>query len=137
MKLTIDNLDGRGARDYTAFLDGAKSPRVLRKLNSPTELRLSLVTAEENFVVPVAGARVTLGRTNGSDVFSGYIVGSPTYQYLGWGERGPLYRYEMVALSDESTLPMTGWTRARGRRRRAGRRRSGTGLPIWCSIPCG
>jgi len=55
-------------------------------------------------LLPVAGARVTLGRTNGSDVFSGYVVGSPTYQYLGWGERGPLYRYEMVALSDEMLL---------------------------------
>lgn len=104
MKLTIDNLDGRGAQDYTAFLDGAKSPRVLRKLNSPVELRLSLVASEEGFIVPVAGARITLGRTNGSDVFSGYVVGSPTYQYLGWGERGPLYRYEMVALSDEMLL---------------------------------
>jgi hypothetical protein len=104
MKLTIDNLDGAGARDYTAFLDGAKSPRVLRKLNSPAELRISLVTGDANFVVPVAGARVTLGRTNGSDVFSGYVVGSPTYHYLGWGERGPLYRYEMVALSDEMLL---------------------------------
>lgn len=104
MRLTIDNLDGQGALDYTAFLDGAKGPRVVRKLNSPAELQLSLVTAEESFVVPVAGARVTLGRMNGSDVFTGYIVGSPTYQYLGWGERGPLYRYEMVALSDEMLL---------------------------------
>src|SRR5258705_12606192 len=77
MKLTIDNLDGRGARDYTAFLDGAKSPRVLRKLNSPTELRLSLVPAEENFVVPVAEARGTLCRSNGIYVFTGYIAGSP------------------------------------------------------------
>ncbi len=51
----IDNLDGRGAQDYTPFLDGAKSPRVLRKLNRPAELQVSLVTGEGSFVVPVAG----------------------------------------------------------------------------------
>jgi len=100
----IDNLDGRGAQDYTSFLDAAKSPRVLRKLNQPAELRLSLVTAEGSFVVPVAGARITLGRSNGGDVFAGYVAGSPSYQYMGWGERGPLYRYEIVALSDEMLL---------------------------------
>jgi len=100
----IDNLDGMGPQEYTAFLDGSKSPRVLRKLNRPAELRLSLVTGEESFVVPAAGARVTLGRINGGDVFAGYVLGSPTYQYMGWGERGPLYRYEIVALSDEILL---------------------------------
>src|SRR5258708_416791 len=104
MKLTIDNLDGLGALDYTAFLDGTKSPRVVRKLNRPAELRVSLVAGEGNFVVPVTGARVTLGRMNGADVFAGYVAESPTFQYLGWGERGPLYRYEVVALSDEMLL---------------------------------
>ncbi len=104
MKLMIDNLDGQGAQDYTAFLDGTKSPRVSRKLNRPAELRFSLVTGEESFVVPVSGARVTLGRSNGADVFAGYVVGSPTYQYMGWTERGPVYRYEIVARSDEMLL---------------------------------
>jgi hypothetical protein len=104
MKLMIDNLDGQGAQDYTAFLDAGKSPQVLRKLNRPAELRFSLVTGEENFVVPVAGARVTLGRSNGSDVFTGYVVGNPTYHYMGWTERGPLYQYEIAALSDEMML---------------------------------
>lgn len=104
MKLTIDNLDGRGAQDYTAFLDAGRSPRVLRKLNRPAELQFSLVTGEGDFVVPVTGARVTLGRSNGSDVFTGYVARTPAYQYLGWTEKGPLYRYEVVALSDAMML---------------------------------
>jgi hypothetical protein len=104
MKLMIDNLDGRGPQDYTAFLDAGKSPHVLRKLNRPAELQLSLVTGEGNFVVPVTGARVMLGRSNGSDVFTGYIVRTPTYQYLGYTQEGPLYRYEIVALGDEMML---------------------------------
>jgi len=104
MKLLIDNLDGRGPQDYTAFLDAGKSPVVRRKLNCPAELQLSLVTGGEDFVVPVTGARITLGRSNGTDVFTGYVVSAPSYQYLGWTEKGPLYRYEVVALSDEMML---------------------------------
>ena len=100
----IDNLDGQGARDYTPFLDAGKSPQLVRKLNRPSELHFSLVTGDGNFVVPVVKARVTLGRSNGSDVFAGYLAESPRYQYLGWTAQGPLYRYELVALSDEMVL---------------------------------
>ena len=38
--------------------------------------------------------------SNGNDLFTGYIVETPTYQYLGWAERGPVYRYAVDALSD-------------------------------------
>jgi hypothetical protein len=55
-------------------------------------------------VVPGHGARVTLGRTNGQDVFTGYIKAEAEYEYLGWGERGPMYRYNFVAQSDELLL---------------------------------
>lgn len=108
----IDNLDGQGALDYTPFLDAANNPQVSRKLNQPVELRFALVTSEDDFVVPAKGARVTLGRSNGSDVFAGYIAGAPEYHLLGWTERGPVFRYEIVALSDEmmldqKTLPPT------------------------------
>lgn len=104
MKLTIDNLDGHGPQDYSAFLDASKSPHLQRKLNRPTTLQFSLVIGEGDFVVPEAGARVTLGRSNGNDVFTGYIASTPTYQYLGWADKGPLYRYEIEALSDEMVL---------------------------------
>lgn len=104
MKLMIDNLDGRGPQDYTSFLDASKSPHLTRKLNSLAILHFSLVTGEGDFVVPVAGARVTLGRSNGSDVFTGYVANAPTYQYMGWAERGPLFRYEVEARSDEMVL---------------------------------
>jgi hypothetical protein len=100
MKLLIDNLDGRGAQDYTAFLDSSKSPRVVRKLNSPAELKFGLVAGEESLAVPVISASVTLTLSNGNDLFAGYVVDTPTYQYRGWADRGFVYRYEIVALSD-------------------------------------
>jgi hypothetical protein len=104
MKLTIDNLQGQGPQDYTGALDGTNPPKVERKLNQPAELQFSLLTNSPGFVIPVTGARVTLGKTNGSDVFTGYVTGAPQYEYLGWGEQGPVYRYNVVAQSDEVLL---------------------------------
>ena len=104
MKLTIDNLLGQGPQDYTDAMDGTKTPKIERKLNQPAELQFSLVGTSPAFVIPVAGARVTLGKTNGSDVFTGYVAGAPQYEYLGWGEQGPVYRYNLVAQSDEVLL---------------------------------
>jgi hypothetical protein len=100
MKLLIDNLDGLGAQDYTAFVDSSKHPSLVRKLNSPAELKFGLVAGTRSLVVPVIGGRVTLTLSNGNDLFTGYILQTPTYQYLGWADRGLSYRYEIDALSD-------------------------------------
>ena len=104
MKLQIDNYDGFGPRDYTPALDGSRLPQVIRKINQPAQLKFGLVADSPEFVVPVAGARVVVGKTNGQDVFTGYLVEKPAYEFLGWGERGPVYRYSLVAQSDEALL---------------------------------
>ena len=104
MKLQIDNLDGAGLRDYTADIDASRTPRLSRTLNAPSQLHFSLLSIGADFIVPKSGARVTLGRTNGQDVFTGYITGEAEYEYLGWGERGAVYRYNYVAQSDEVML---------------------------------
>lgn len=104
MKLTIDNLQGNGPQDYTTNLDGTIPPKIERKLNQPAELRFSLLADSESFIVPVAGARVTLGKINGSDVFTGYLTQAPQFEYLGWGQSGPVYRYHLIAQSDEVLL---------------------------------
>ena len=100
MKLLIDNLDGLGLQDYTAFVDSSKSPTLLRKLNSPAELKFGLVAGTGDLVVPAIGGRVSLTLSNGNDLFTGYIVQTPTYQYLGWAADGLVYRYQVDALSD-------------------------------------
>ena len=100
MKLTIDNLGGLGPQDYTAFVDSSKSPSLVRKLNSPAELKFGLVAGTGDLVVPAIGGRVMLTLSNGNDLFTGYIVETPAYQYLGWADRGLFYRYEVDALSD-------------------------------------
>jgi hypothetical protein len=103
MKLQIDNLDGLGLRDYTAVIDAAHTPRVTRRLNEPSELRFSLLLGTD-LVAPGRGSRVLLGRTNGQDVFTGYITADPEYEFLGWGQRGPMYRLDIVAHSDDVLL---------------------------------
>jgi hypothetical protein len=102
MRFLIDNFDGLGAQDYTAFVDLSKglSPQLVRKLNSPTELKFGLVSALESPAVPVIGGRVMLTLNSGNNLFTGYVVETPAYQYLGWAGRGLVYRYEIAALSD-------------------------------------
>jgi hypothetical protein len=104
MNLTIDNLQGQGPQDYTGELDGTKPPVVERKLNQPAELQFSLVANSPGMVIPVAAARVTLSKANGTFVFTGYVTAAPQYEYLGWGEQAPVYRYNLVAQSDEILL---------------------------------
>lgn len=104
MNLKIDNLDGLGPIDYSPAIDGTQSPQVIRKLNQAAELHVSLVANVPSFIVPAHGARVTLGKTNGQDVFSGYVMQAPEFEYLGWGQQGPAYRYHVIAQSDEALL---------------------------------
>ncbi len=104
MKLTIDNLQGQGPVDYTAALDATVSPHIERKINQPSELRCSLLENSAGFVVPEPGARVVLAKAGGSIVFTGHLTQAPQCQYLGFGQQGSLYRYELMAESDEILL---------------------------------
>lgn len=104
MKLTIDNLQGLGAQDYTTSLDGTVAPTVVRKINQPVTFTCNLLAKSSGFVVPVAGARVSVTRADGTFVFTGYLAAIPTVEYLGWGEQSPVYRYVLSAVSDEILL---------------------------------
>ena len=106
MKLLIDNLDGRGPQNYTAFLDPGRNASLVRKLNAPVELKLNLVSAAAAFVSPGLGARVMLVRDDGSDLFTGYVTPSPSTAYQGWADQGARYEYELVALGDVMMLDM-------------------------------
>lgn len=104
MKLTIDNVHGQGPQDYTLAMDGTKPPAVQRKMNQPAEMKISLLASGSGFVIPSAGGRVILTKENGGYVFTGYLISAPEYEYLGWGEQGPVYRYNLAAESDEFVL---------------------------------
>src|SRR5437764_3732265 len=98
MRLLLDNTD------YTSALAADAPPRITRKLNRPSRLECALVLAPNGPVVPPANARVVLQREDGTKLFTGYLQAIPSHQYLGWGERGPEYRVQLAATSDEALL---------------------------------
>lgn len=104
MKFTIDNSEGQGAIDYTGALDLSVAPDVERRINQPSTLKCSLLGGVAGFVVPAAGARVSLAKANGEFVFTGYLTQAPQFESLGWSEQGPVYRYNLLAESDEVVL---------------------------------
>jgi hypothetical protein len=104
MQLTIDNLDGFGPRDYTSATSADAAPKITRRLNQPSAFAGTLIADNAQFVVPSEGARVILARGDGLKLFTGYLTQAPEFEYLGWGERGPVYRYALAAQSDEYVL---------------------------------
>lgn len=103
MKITIDNLQGHGAVDYSGWLDASVAPRIERKLNRPAVLQCTFV-AGPGFELPLAGANVKVTKSSGDFWFTGYLTEAPRFEFLGEGEAGPVYRYEVYAESDEVLL---------------------------------
>lgn len=121
MKITIDNLQGLGPQDYTQALDGTVAPGIVRRINQPAQFKCKLLGNAAGFVIPVAGARVTIAKANGIFLFTGYLSETPQFEYLGFGEQGAVYRYEVIAESDEFLLDQKALpTRARFVARTAG-----------------
>jgi hypothetical protein len=104
MKILIDNYDGAGLRDCTALAAADEPPRIVRRLNRPSELQLALLAADPALVLPAAGARIVVEQSDGAQLFTGYLQATQACDYLGWGERGPAYRIVFRAISDESLL---------------------------------
>ena len=112
MILTVDNLDGRGAQDYTAVIDRTRASEPLiitRKLNAPATLKTVLCLAASSLIVPVRRARVIASTDAGTTLFTGYLTLEPAAVYAGESAVGPVY-------GCTCTPPvMTGcWTQAPG-----------------------
>ena len=90
LQITIDLLDGVGARDYSAYVVEKGGLEVRRVLNRPSMLLLKLLLENPQVVVPKVGAAVVVARKTGEKLFTGALA-SVDYEYLGWGEQGPVY----------------------------------------------
>ncbi|MFL6428021.1 MAG: hypothetical protein ACJ71S_07240 [Acidobacteriaceae bacterium] len=102
MKITIDNLDGSGALDYTSSLSGAAPLTIERKLNQPSSCTLNV--AQESLPVPPGGAHVVVTADNEVVLFTGYTIAAPARSYAGMGTAGPNYVLQLSCLSDEVIL---------------------------------
>jgi hypothetical protein len=104
VKVTIDNLDGAGAVDYSAALCADGALKISRTLNAPSVCSGLLDVSDTAVAVPVRRGRVVATAANGTVLFTGYIATDPEAVYVGTGLKGPVYRYAFSAVSDEWLL---------------------------------
>ncbi len=104
MKLTIDNLNGAGAVDYSAALTPDGPVKITRTLNQPSLASGLLDVTDAALPVPVRRARILIASDAGTVLFTGYLATDPEAIYAGVGLAGPVYRYAFSAVSDEWLL---------------------------------
>lgn len=104
MKVTIDNLDGAGAVDYSAALCADGPLKIARSLNVPSVCSGLLDVSDAAQAVPARRARIVVTAANETVLFTGYIATEPEAVYAGTGVKGPVYRYAFSAVSDEWLL---------------------------------
>ncbi len=120
MKLTIDNLDGRGAVDYSVVLCADTPLKIERVLNAPSRCSGALIVgspanpgAPPQLPVPIRRGRIVVFADSGTTLFTGYLAIEPVPVYVGVGIAGPVYRFAFAAISDEwlldkQTVTLTG-----------------------------
>lgn len=108
VKLTIDNLDGKGPLDYSQAIcaddAGKKTLTVTRSLNEPTLARFELDCANRGLATPAVNAWVVITSDNGAFLFTGYVPSAPEPLFRGYGSTGPEYRVVVNALSEDWLL---------------------------------
>ena len=112
MKLTIDNLDGNGAIDYSGTLSAAQPIAIERKLNEPSICAFALVISGTSLIAPLRNGRVIVTDNNGVVLFTGYLATEPARELAGAGTTGAIYQLSAMAVSDEvlldrQTVPQT------------------------------
>ena len=108
MRISIDNLDGLGAVDYTSAIAAEGSITVQRKLNVPSRCTAMIVLGLTGFALPVRHARVIVKADDTTVLFTGYIATEPVRIYAGELSSGSAYRARITAVSDEWLLDKLG-----------------------------
>jgi hypothetical protein len=106
VRLTIDNLDGLGAVDYSGSIDRSSSVRLERALNVPSTFAWTLCLENSGLKPPVRQGRVVVvSEAAGEPVlFTGYLAVEPVAVYTGTACEGSVYRLACRAVSDEWLL---------------------------------
>lgn len=104
MKLTIDNLDGLGAMDYSGAIDAHEAFKIERVLNAPSIAKGMLCLAGSTLAQPVRRGRMVVSLDAGAILFTGYLATEPVPVYAGMASEGPVYRLAFSAVSDEWML---------------------------------
>ena len=91
VKITIDNLDGQGALDYSEWISTRGRLKMQRRLNAPSvcACRLDLGAGR---CCRCGGARVVVTLDERAVLFTGYVATEPELIYAGCGDDGPVPR---------------------------------------------
>jgi len=108
VKVTIDNLDGKGPIDYSQAIcaDSADetAAAIIRSLNEPSRARLHLDCSSHTLTVPAVNGLVTVTADNGAYLFTGYLPAAAEPIFAGYSSTGPRYRYVVNAISEDWLL---------------------------------
>lgn len=112
MRVTIDNLNGNGAIDYSGTLSAKQPVTIERKLNEPSICTFGLVIVGTSPIAPLRNGRVIVTDNNGVVLFTGYLATEPARELAGAGTTGAVYQLFATAVSDEvlldwQTVPQT------------------------------
>lgn len=108
MRITIDNLDGQGARDYSQSVAPEGPITIQRTLNAPTRCTAELVVGVHELPLPARLGRVVVESEAGAVLFTGYLATEPVRVYAGDASAGAVYRARLSAVSDEWLLDRAG-----------------------------
>jgi len=104
VRVTIDNLDGAGAREYTQAVAAEGRVTVQRTLNAPSRCTFVVVEGALGLALPVRMARVVVMADDATVLFTGYVATEPVREYVGEASAGGVYRARVTAVSDEWLL---------------------------------
>ncbi len=104
MRITIDNLDGAGARDYSAAVSPEGPLKIERTLNEPARCTGMLDLSALALPVPVRQARVVVVSDAGAQIFVGYLATAPARLYAGRATTGPVHWLIFNAMGDQTLL---------------------------------
>ena len=104
MNLTIDNLDGLGAINYTKAIWSEGRLEIARSFNSPSRCTWQLVLTGTTLALPQRRGRVVVTSAAGLPLFTGYVATAPEKVVAGGWLGNVLYRVAVSALSDDWLL---------------------------------
>jgi hypothetical protein len=104
LKLTIDNLDGKGAVDYSQAVVTAEKFLIKRQFNEPSLCSFTTAPSTLNLAVPARNGRVVVADDNGVTLFTGYVATEPALELVGQSGSGAAYQALVSAVSDEVLL---------------------------------
>lgn len=104
MRITIDNLDGAGVRDYSDAVSADGPLKIERTLNAPSRCTGILDLNATVLPDPARRARAIVTADDGAVLFTGYLATEPARIYAGMATTGAAYRLAFSAVSDEWLL---------------------------------